>query len=383
MLCARWPLALLTVAFGQCLAANAEVYSSSVAVDGEFAEIAPVYESGSQDLTDLQQQDVDQASLLAEEPGIAETCQQCCPTICRECCQCCPCCPKWTIRAGAVFLDRNRPSSSTILTANFDPNSAVVLNGNQFDPSVGWGYEVSAIRHRIRNTSFDVEARYFGVYGFSSTVGPFAAAPGLATQFVIPGGFLDPTVSTATFTSQLQNVEFNLRHHCGPSIQLLGGFRWVELDDNLSIFSVATNGAGSATQNIITNNRLFGGQVGIDAFLWQRGRLSLDGIGKAGIYGNAVNNNLLITQPGGPTFNGGASQGQTAFVGEMGLTGRYRVTSALSLRATYQLLWLDGVAIATDQIRTLSINGVGGPPSGVNYNTVFYNGMFVGMESQF
>jgi hypothetical protein len=56
------------------------------------------------------------------------------------------------------------------------------------------------------------------------------------------------------------------------------------------------------------------------------------------------------------------------------LTGRYAITNSLALRATYELLWLDGVAAVNEltipNLTTLS----------ANTNTIFYQGAFVGFE---
>jgi hypothetical protein len=262
-----------------------------------------------------------------------------------------------------------------------------VLNGNQLDPRVGWGYELNAIRHRVRNSACDVEARYFAVYGNNATVGPFNVPAGSVGLYATPVLYGAPSVTTAAFSSQLQNFELNVRRFRGPSVQLLGGFRWVELDDYFTITdNFPAPVAGVTTQRTSVINRLFGAQIGADVFLWQRNRLSIDGIGKAGIYGNAISSNLLITQttPGALNFQSAASGGQTAFVGELGLTGRYRLTNNCSLRATYQLLWLDGVARGTDQVPNynLAVAPATGPAA-ITTNTVFYNGMFMGAESQF
>jgi hypothetical protein len=39
-----------------------------------------------------------------------------------------------------------------------------------------------------------------------------------------------------------------------------------------------------------------------------------------------------------------------AFVGEIGITGAYQMTPHIALRGGYQLLWIQGVAIATEQV---------------------------------
>ena len=46
-----------------------------------------------------------------------------------------------------------------------------------------------------------------------------------------------------------------------------------------------------------------------------------------------------------------ASTNHAAFVGETGLQCKYQVTDALLLRAGYEVIWLEGVALAPGQIQ--------------------------------
>ncbi len=209
----------------------------------------------------------------------------------------------------------------------------------------GSGYDISAIR-RIDCSCTAVEARYFGLYGWSGKV-----------------DLGDATVSLPfTLQSQLQSAEVNIRRTTASWLQLLAGFRWVELDDTFNLANLAS---------AKTFNRLFGCQVGADVSIWQYNRLSFDAIGKAGIYGNAIDGQLNI--PG--TLNLATSRGRTAFVGEVGLTGRYAITNSLALRATYELLWLDGVAAVNELSLNPNLTAVS-----ATTNTIFYQGAFVGFE---
>ena len=67
----------------------------------------------------------------------------------------------------------------------------------------------------------------------------------------------------------------------------------------------------------------------------------------------------------------------TAFVGEVGLTANYCFTDRLSRRGGYRLLWVDSVALATDQVAVSDfIFGHGIRASG----DAFYHGALVGLQ---
>ncbi len=262
-------------------------------------------------------------------------CQPCCG-CCKPCC-CCP--PLWTARFGAIFLQREHGQDGLSM-------------------GTGSGYEIDVIRN-LGCSCTAVEARYFGLYGWHARTNI--------------GGGPDGTVPLPlTMESQLQSAELNVRRRTASWLQLLAGFRWIELDDTLSLVVPPAVGIGGL--NAFTFNRLFGGQIGADAAIFQRGRLGVDAIGKAGIYGNAADGRLTSVLIAPLT----GTRAQTAFVGEIGLTTRYALSNCLALRATYELLWLDGVAAVNE----LGFNGTVANPTSlfVTTNTIFYQGAFVGFE---
>ncbi len=305
-------------------------------------------------------------------------------SCCGSCYGCCPsrcCCgPKWTFRGGTIFLYRGNPSSLNLAASTVDGVTRPVLNANQLGLGTGWGYEVDAIRHGIFDCCTDAEIRYFGIYGFNASSGP-VTANNVDALYATPFGIGGPTTVRATYTSQLQNVEMNLRRQTASWLQLLAGFRWIELDDTLSQNLAFTR--VTTTGSINTINRLFGGQVGADAAIWQRNRLSLDAIGKVGVFGNAATSSFLVSNMivGGRSVSAllpTGTRGQTAFVSEIGITGKYCITNNIALRTTYELLWIDGVATASDQVPNQLPRGLGA--SAVSINTVFYTGAFIGLE---
>jgi hypothetical protein len=104
----------------------------------------------------------------------------------------------------------------------------------------------------------------------------------------------------------------------------------------------------------------------------------VDGLVKMGAFNNAAGNNVFITQSAGPSYHSFASENHTTFAGELAFTEVYQLNCHWSLRGGYQLLWLQGVALASDQVAvsdpvrgTATVNTNGAP---------FYHGAVFGLE---
>ena len=102
------------------------------------------------------------------------------------------------------------------------------------------------------------------------------------------------------------------------------------------------------------------------------------------MYYNDLDASATLVIPNVPA-NGGMgrnSDSAAAFVGELGLTASYDIRCNLSLRAGYQLLFLDGVALAADQVpNTGDLIGNNNTPVNVHTgNSLFFHGLHVGLE---
>ncbi|MGA2061136.1 MAG: BBP7 family outer membrane beta-barrel protein [Thermoguttaceae bacterium] len=262
-----------------------------------------------------------------------------------DCCQSC-CCPRWAATADVMVMER---AGNTNDFGNFGREIEV-------------GPRISLIR---QTPCCDFEILYFSVDGTSRTVvtAPLpadAGNPGVG-QPVGPG---QPLASFG-WSSRLYNVELNARWNPSSQLTVLGGFRWAQYRDEF----------GPYLDHIDANNNLYGFQVGADTCLWQRGCFSIEGLCKVGIYGNHAKQ--ITTEPLGPFVELGTSAvtgSHTDFIGELGLQARYQLTRRFAFRAGYELLWLDGLAIATAQNVDTSIN---------TSSTVLYQGATAGFEFSF
>jgi hypothetical protein len=255
-----------------------------------------------------------------------------------------------------------------------------LLNANDFRQGFHGGPRLDLIRHG--DCGYDLELLYFQIDGWSDSK-LFAGDPD-TLLFTAPG----PLFATNPlgepmewdYSSQLYNAEFNVRWSPMCRLTMLAGFRWMELREDLNggnLFTGVTPPVLFSFWDTNTKNNLYGFQIGADGLLLDRGCFSIDGLIKAGIFGNHAEQSTIAAGTG--PFE--ASTNHTAFLGEVGLQCKYQATCHLSLRGGYEAIWLQGVALAPGQIAETNI--VSGE-IGINSNSgVFYHGATAGLEYSF
>lgn len=283
-----------------------------------------------------------------------------------DCGDVCGCGPTWYASVGTVFLKRSRPNEGTVVAAN--PAGTPFSRASDFSFDWDTGVDVGLARRFAGGTI--IEGRYFGVdstdYNTFVTPGNFIGA-----GFTGPGG----TNFNGKYLTMLDSTEINLRRPVNDRLSLLGGFRWVELKDEM-FYKLNGN---VATGDYEYNNHLYGGQLGASLNLSQPTRRLLANVEtKAGVYGNVADGGILEYQ--GNNFIGSftGSDTKTAFVGEIDFTLGYRLTQHITLRGGYQLLWIDNVALAGDAASRSLLN-----PSllrQVEFNSMFYQGATTGID---
>jgi hypothetical protein len=300
--------------------------------------------------------------------GVCDSCGSCGGRYC-----CCCCEPVWTAHADALFLHRSTPRDVLLVA---DADGLPLLSAGEFDFAYDAGWQIGLTRRLSR--CWSLEGNYFKVDSWNATAAPVVSATGTFTQYIDPIGSELPTEMTSSYRSELESVELNARHSISPSLDVIFGFRFIELDDgNLAL--VGDRGGQMpyiSTHSIKANNCLYGFQIGGDAKLLSWARFDLGTVIKAGVYGNSAHNAVLIADPD-PHFACNAEGGHAAFAGEVDVTLTYQLTRNLLVEAAYQLLWLEGVACASDQV------GVSDPytgTGGITFNgSPFYNGASVGL----
>jgi len=297
------------------------------------------------------------------------------------CSACDPCwCPTWSITAGALLMERSTPQHPVLVTNSLAPGGSPQIDADAFDFAFRGGFELSLFRSHVRGSDFEFQARYFRVDGWDSSHSPFISADGSAVQYATSFGVTGtPSELSAVYISHLDGVELNLRRPVGDGwLTVFGGFRFLELDERLTIVQDIGPGVNLATNRIEAVNDLYGFQIGADGRLLTRGQLGIDATLKAGIFGNHAANSVAIRQTAGADFDSRAGDGTTAFVGELGVSAIYCLCEGVAFRAGYQLMWLDGIAEAADQIAVSDpLAGTATIDSG---DSAVYEGVFMSLE---
>jgi hypothetical protein len=293
--------------------------------------------------------------------------------------QCDPCCaPRWTFSADGMIMQRSSPDSLPLFRTDWGRDGDVVYDASELDFDVAGGWRLGAIRH---GQDWDLELNYFQLDGFEARAEVDGDVVAVTDRYGANLAVDDPAI---TYRSEFYSTEFSLRRACNPCLSWLIGFRYVELDERYTVDGIGGIVPVPVHFYQYSFNHLYGLQIGADGILLCRGRLMIEGLLKAGIYGNHARQNgvQIDTAPiYGETYRASGEMNHAAFLGELGLVGKYQFSDHLALRAGYQLMWMDGVATATDQITVNELELVDTGANGAEiHNTVFYHGAIVGAE---
>jgi len=323
----------------------------------------------------------DGMSPISDERVVATAFQSNCPDAADSCDDACDfdgcdvgyscCAPVWRVRAGAVILTRDQPDG--VILARPLGGLIQISGGEDFDFGYAAGPDVS-IERMLGNGPNSVEFRYFGALDWTSSADYGNTGDIQIGPINIPLAF---DVS-ADYFSRLNSAEFNFRHQHSDRVTWLAGFRYIELHEKVSydVDFIVPNLSGVSWD---TDNRLYGAQLGTDLKLWRlTGPLTMNGIFKAGLYGNDADNRFKYDILNIPIVEEHASDSPAAFVGEIGFTGAYQLTQHVALRGGYQLLWVNEVALASDQAQR-TLNTLDADTIDASGN-VFYHGALVGGE---
>jgi len=291
--------------------------------------------------------------------------------------------PRWIVQVDALMLWQGNIASRPLYTGALDVNQA------QTPMSVGTRYGLIFNVDECRA----IEGNYFQVGTFEGTAAPLVAGPytpnnlyGLDGALAALGAQIDSgTVSTS---GMIKSAELNGRRSTGGPLTWLAGFRWVEWNSGMLLSQQVSGGfipaPAPATASTITGNDLYGGQIGADLSLWKtpQGPVSVNGIGKAGVFYNNAFQRSAGEVPGVGSVAADASTQSTAFFGEVGANANVRLARWLSWRAGYSLFWLNGVAVPASQIALTNLSTA--PPTAAidAGGSVFLHGVTTGLEAR-
>jgi hypothetical protein len=279
-----------------------------------------------------------------------------------------------TAQADCLVMDRVGTRSVPLVRDGI--TGAELLGTNNLDFNWQFGPKVNFIAHEVLFGQ-DVEVGYFGIDGYMASETVYST--GNPISFSVPGySYVVGNGGGIRFDypSRIYSAELNGRIYLYDRLALLAGFRWVNLHENL-IGTGIVNTVETQFLDVNVDNHLYGGQIGLDVSLLNNdGPFRIDGVLKAGVYGNYADQAIAIG-----TANYGDQRDHTAFLGEINLVAVYEITPNFLLRGGYQVLWLEGVALAGDQPATLDLtSGDYRPDTG---GSLFYHGAFAGLEVNF
>jgi hypothetical protein len=304
----------------------------------------------------------------------------------------------WTASADALLLHRSASGSQGLL---FDPLSETyLLNATDMEFPLQVGPRASVILHGV--CGFEFEVSFFEVDGGAATADfPSRALPAgfaLLSLDSIYQGESGLPVMDVRFSehSQLYNGEFNVRRVVNNWVTLMAGFRWVELCESYESHGTKFD-ATPFTHSIRAFNHMYGLQLGGDFSFFQRNggysqfgqtmlvanqasRFRMNGVLKAGIFYNAASQQTAFSNPGSlGDFAAQAEGSHPTFLGEAGLVATYQFGPHVAVRGGYQLMYVDGVALASRQISStdlLTTQFAAIETSG----SVLYHGANIGLE---
>ncbi|MFN6190055.1 MAG: BBP7 family outer membrane beta-barrel protein [Planctomycetia bacterium] len=269
----------------------------------------------------------------------------------------------WSGRADALILFRNSPNTRPLYTFNPD-TSGVALDASQLESPATAGPRLQLFRKDQCGRIWEAGYLYSGQFVSQRTLplaseGYLTAAPGIYGNDSPPINFLD--TATARLAGSLQSAELNRRWCLGRNVQFLAGFRWFQWYESIAIndaYGLGTPNVGEDIYATNTTNNLTGGQIGLDALIWQHSATGFrtEGLVKAGAYANNVSQTSSYQQFDTGELIYANTVGATgypatcSFVGEVGLTGVLPINRNWDFRFGYVGFWLDSIAQPSDQL---------------------------------
>lgn len=318
-------------------------------------------------------------------------------------------CPCVYARVEALFLKRDPRFSNQAIVVD-DTTDTTLLSTSDLDYNYDPGLQAT-FGMRICDGRA-IEFTYFGL--FDGNANGSAASSGAGSSLILGDNlfgnvFIDMDLTRVRYSSWLHSFEVNLPCCCGcceqcgcgecgcgeggsscggdlgscQSFEWFGGFRFINYGDELDIYAERTvaGAVESGSYNLRTSNHLYGAQLGARVRRTQ-GRFGYEAGGKAGLYANDAQQEQTVTDfPNFPLRRTSISSSAAAFVGEANLTGLYRLNQVWNLRAGYNVMWIEGLALAPDQLDFNFASAQGGNQLD-NSSGMLLHGVNVGVEAR-
>ena len=286
------------------------------------------------------------------------------------------CDPFWYASVDALYLRRSGNRRFT-LSDDFRLNRF----GFDFAPRITAGIVPDCVN--------GFEASFTGVLDWDMS-GSLASPTNELNSILRPNGITVPsdamnTFQDAAFQSQRYASEFwsvegsRVFHGWGIS-KFLYGVRYADLSESIR-FSTINPVEGAGFFRSETENRMIGGQVGLDLMYPVARHAYADFRGRAGAYYNVVDMRFDVINAGERVVSARQDKDTLAGIFELGSGLRYQLGESLSIRGGFEVWYLTGVGTAREQIQN-PIHTRFGEKVRTNDGVVIY-GVNVGAEFRY
>ncbi len=317
----------------------------------------------------------------------------------------------WYAREEVTFVHREIPRRG--LTLGFDasatagPVSTILrLDPGQQEFSPGARMTLGHFVGRdSKNRDYSLEFTFDGGYKWFTEESLNSRAPNgiftLVDPVAGPTPFNNASVQSFSYESNFNSYELNLRisrrlsrdrmvlardgswvRTLAPALlpEYLCGLRVVSMHDHFAYFSQNSNPLANSGQYFVaTHNDMVGLQLGTDLSyqqeIWKvgirtRGAAMVNSADQSSLVRGIVDGTTL------PERDEHASREVMSFVGGINFVGAYYLRPNIAVRAGYDLMWVNQVALATEQMTFAPSN----PPDIKMGGHLFFQGGSLGLE---
>ena len=273
--------------------------------------------------------------------------------------------PIWDVTVDGMVMTREAANLQAI-EARMDelqPTPADPEFANQFDRGPGGRVYLTGLVPR--DVGYQVMAGYEGIEDWNAAV-VYPEDP------TFPPFGQPTTQRTLTYESSLQSGEINIMRMCNPAVRPYCGVRYIKFDDEIwdrsnqelvppTVPPMSTVSEVDTLNIFNLENNLIGFQGGVKYDVWNWGRrFSLQGFINGGVYLNDAKwshqedefqvhylTNGTVTASGNSNLTT-IHDSNVAYIGEASLTAVCRINKCWAGRVGYQVLYIDGVHLASD-----------------------------------
>jgi hypothetical protein len=284
-------------------------------------------------------------STMSGYSSIRNSNNSCCPEDCRQ----------YYGGYEAVWLRREGDQAFSLSRGNFFRD---------------WGYDFG---HRITiGQMFDCTDGVELVYTLQSVL-----TGGLGYGPAQVSGFNNAVQHVQFHQSRLQMVEANRKWFAWDIMSTSIGISAIDYDEDYGFDSTLQNGNRSSFRTS-TRNFLVGLHVGGDVMRPVSQRLAIGSRSRLGVYANFNEGRMAMVNEGATIINARREDTDIAGVVNLGGVARYRILPRVVATCGYEMLYIAGVATASNQ-RYVPVN----PGTGTRYSasdTIFFHGGTAGLE---